>query len=330
MARGELMKKLITSYGRDDKFRTVVEQIIGEEELKGNRVLAGSLRKSLDRLGEGSTQTAPSSKLLPFPDEARDFIQRVEPQRTPAELHLSQENTELFAGIIREFRQADRLRRHGLEVRSKLLFCGPPGTGKTAFAEHVAEQLGRELISRSASGLLDKFIGETEKAIAGMFAEARSEGAVLLLDEADNFLRSREGANHRWEVTQTNELLVQMERFDGVFLCATNLLDAFDPAALRRFDVKLGFGYLGPEQRWRLFDRLLEARGLALPDGEAQRTLRRRIGALECLTPGDLAAIARGTDLLDPGAEDASSLVERLEQDHWIKPDAGGRRVGFV
>lgn len=111
MARGELMKKLITSYGRDDKFRTVVEQIIGEEERKGNRVLAGSLRKSLDRLGEGSTQTAPASKLLPFPDEARDFIQRVEPQRTPAELHLSHENKELFAGIIREFRQADRLHR---------------------------------------------------------------------------------------------------------------------------------------------------------------------------------------------------------------------------
>jgi SpoVK/Ycf46/Vps4 family AAA+-type ATPase len=220
----------------------------------------------------------------------------------------------------------------GLQRRGSgsVLMHGPPGTGKTAFAEHVAEQLGRELISRSASGLLDKFIGETEKAIAGMFAEARSEGAVLLLDEADNFLRSREGANHRWEVTQTNELLVQMERFDGVFLCATNLLDAFDPAALRRFDVKLGFGYLGPEQRWRLFDRLLEARGLALPDGEAQRTLRRRIGALECLTPGDFAAIARGTDLLDPGAEDASSLVERLEQDHWIKPDADGMRVGFV
>ena len=131
MTRGELLKKLITSYGRDDKFRTVVEQIIDEEERKGNRVLAGSLQKSLDRLGEGATQTVPATKLLPFPDEARDFIHRVEPQRTPAELHLSQENTELFAGIIREYRQADRLRRHGLDVRSKLLFCGPPGTGKT-------------------------------------------------------------------------------------------------------------------------------------------------------------------------------------------------------
>lgn len=71
MARGELMKKLITSYGRDDTFRSVVEQIIGEEERKGNRVLAGSMRKSLDRLGENASRPAPGSKLLPFPDEAR-------------------------------------------------------------------------------------------------------------------------------------------------------------------------------------------------------------------------------------------------------------------
>jgi AAA+ superfamily predicted ATPase len=220
----------------------------------------------------------------------------------------------------------------GLQRRGSgsVLMHGPPGTGKTAFAEYVAEQLGVELISRSASGLLDKYVGETEKAIARMFAQARSEGAVLLLDEADNFLRSREGANQRWEVTETNELLVQMERFGGVFLCATNLLDTLDPAALRRFDVKLGFEYLGPEQCWRLFGRVLDARGLALPGGDAAHSLRRRIAALAYLTPGDFAAIARGTDLLDPGVEDAYSLVERLEQDHWIKPDAGGRRVGFV
>lgn len=95
MARGELMKKLITSYGLDDTFRSVVEQIIGEEERKGNRVLAGSMRKSLDRLGENASRPAPGSKLLPFPDEARDFIQRIEPRRTSAELLLSRENTEL-------------------------------------------------------------------------------------------------------------------------------------------------------------------------------------------------------------------------------------------
>jgi SpoVK/Ycf46/Vps4 family AAA+-type ATPase len=207
---------------------------------------------------------------------------------------------------------------------------GPPGTGKTAFAEYVAEALGKELTSRSASGLLDKFVGETEKAIAAMFAEARSEGGVLLLDEADNFLRARGGSQQRWETTQTNELLVQMERFDGVFLCATNLLDLLDPAAMRRFDVKLGFGYLGPEQRWALFGRLLDARGITRPRGRKSSNLRQRIGALECLTPGDFAAIARGSDLLDPVAEDASELVARLEQDHSIKPDAAQRRVGFI
>ncbi len=212
-----------------------------------------------------------------------------------------------------------------------VLMHGPPGTGKTAFAEHVAEALGRELTSRSASGLLDKFVGETEKAISRMFAEARSEGSVLLLDEADNFLRARADSQQRWETTQTNELLVQMERFDGVFLCATNLLDLLDPAAMRRFDVKLGFKYLGPEQRWALFGRLLDAREIARPRGKVSSRLRRRVEALECLTPGDFAAIARGNALLDEETDDAAGLVERLEADHALKPDAGnGLPVGFV
>ena len=143
-------------------------------------------------------------------------------------------------------------------------------------------------------------------------------------------MRARSGSQQRWETTQTNELLVQMERFDGVFLCATNLLDLLDPAAMRRFDVKLGFGYLRSEQRWALFGHLLDARGIRRPRGTKSARLWQRIEALGCLTPGDFAAIARGSDLLGPVAENAYALVERLEQDHSLKPDAGRRRVGFI
>ena len=121
MARGELMKKLITSYGRVRTFRNVVLQIISAEERKGNRVLANSLKKSLDGLGDVAPRPAQGSKLLPFPDEARDFIQQVEPRRTRGDLLLSQENTELFASIIDEFRQADRFRHHGLDLAEAAL-----------------------------------------------------------------------------------------------------------------------------------------------------------------------------------------------------------------
>ena len=69
MARGELIKKLLGSYGRDDEFRLVVEQIIADEEKKKNNVLARSLRKTLDNLGSVAA-TPGLSRLVPFPDEA--------------------------------------------------------------------------------------------------------------------------------------------------------------------------------------------------------------------------------------------------------------------
>lgn len=244
MARGELMKKLITSYGRDDKFRTVVEQIIGEEERKGNRVLAGSLQRSLDRLGEGAAQTAPATKLLPFPDEARDFIQRVEPQRTPAELYLSQENTELFAGIIREFRQADRLRRHGLDVRSKLLFCGPPGTGKTMCAEVFAGELGLPLFHVRLDSLVSSYLGETATNIRKTFEFARRQPCVLFFDEFDALARSREDATETGELRRVvNSLLMFIEQIEprGFLIAATNLAGQLDPAIWRRFDEVVWF-----------------------------------------------------------------------------------------
>lgn len=244
MARGELMKKLITSYGRDDTFRAVVEQIIGEEERKGNRVLANSLRKSLDRLGEDAPGREPGSKLLPFPDEARDFIQRIEPQRTRVELLLTRENTELFAGIIREFRQADRLRRHGLDVRSKLLFCGPPGTGKTICAEVFAGELGLPFFHVRLDSLVSSYLGETATNIRKTFEFARRQPCVLFFDEFDALARSREDAAESGELRRVvNSLLLFIEQIEpgGFLIAATNLAGQLDPAIWRRFDEVVWF-----------------------------------------------------------------------------------------
>ena len=99
MARGELMKKLLLNYGRDDEFRAVVEQIIAEEEKKNNKVLARGLRKTLDGLSS-SASPKEFSRLLPFPDDANEFIQRVEPRFSPEDIQLSVENVSLFAGLI--------------------------------------------------------------------------------------------------------------------------------------------------------------------------------------------------------------------------------------
>ena len=122
MARGELMKKLLASYGRDEEFRAVAEQIIGEEEKKNNRVLATSLRRSLEAGPARSSSLKTLAPLIPFPDNSADFVERIEPRFTKNDIVLSPENVRILLGAGQEFRQADDIRRHGLPIRSKLLF----------------------------------------------------------------------------------------------------------------------------------------------------------------------------------------------------------------
>ena len=217
--------------------------------------------------------------------------------------------------------EALKTRGHGA-----LCFYGAPGTGKTALGEYIAEHLGKRLIVKQASDLVSKFVGETEQNMAAMFAEAAQEKAVLLLDEADSFLMDRRGAQRSYEVTEVNEMLQQMERHDGVFICTTNLLDRIDQAALRRFTFKIKFMPLTAEQRERMF--ITEA--LA---GDAQQLtpeISRRLAKLTQLAPGDFAAVKRQYDIL--AAEiSVEEFMEQLEAEHRIKPDVREQKsMGFV
>ena len=103
---------------------------------------------------------------------------------------------------------------------------------------HLAEVLDRPLMLKRASDLQSKWLGEAEQNMARMFRDATTDGAVLLLDEADTFLRDRRGAEKSWEVSQVNEMLTQLETFHGVFIASTNLMESLDQAALRRFELK--------------------------------------------------------------------------------------------
>ena len=212
-----------------------------------------------------------------------------------------------------------------LKPVSSLCFYGLPGTGKTALAEHIAATLGRPLIARRASDLISKWLGESEKNLAAMFAEARAEQAVLLLDEADTYLRSREHAERSWEVSQVNELLQQMERFDGIFICATNLFDQIDAAALRRFAFKIAFKALLPEQRIKLF--VQEA--LNGVEDALDLALRNRLLQLDNLAPGHFAVVKRQAALLGDVLPPSHFLLE-LESECRLKPGASKQTMGFL
>ena len=192
---------------------------------------------------------------------------------------------------------------------------GPPGTGKTAFVHHVADHLQTPVVHTLASDLLSCWVGGTEKAFAAMFRNAREDGAILFLDEGDSFLRDRAGARQTWEVTQVNELLVQMERFEGLFFCSTNLMEGLDPAVFRRFAVKVRFDPLTAAQRWRMAGTLLTEVGRR-PRGPARAALERQVRGLDGLTAGDVAAARRRFEVCGqrPTAEEVvAALTEELE-----------------
>lgn len=244
MARGELMKKLFASRGRDEEFRAVAEQIINEEEKKNNRVLAQSLRRSLEASPRGPARPKALAPLIPFPEAAGDFIERIEPTHNRQDIILSDENVRIFGGLLREFENAESVRRRGLPVRSKLLFCGPPGCGKTLCAEVFASELGLPLYIVKLDRLISSYLGETATNVRKLFEFARTQPCVLFFDEFDALARARDEDGEHNELRRVvNSLLIFIDRIQpkGFVVAATNLDQSLDPAIWRRFDEVIWF-----------------------------------------------------------------------------------------
>ena len=199
---------------------------------------------------------------------------------------------------------------------------GPPGTGKSAFARHLAEVLDRPLLVKRASDLQSKWVGETEKNLARMFDDATQENAVLLLDEADSFLTDRREAQQSWEVSQVNELLTLMETFEGIFIASTNSLGTLDQAAFRRFDLKILFDYMTPLQCEAMFRDCMASLGLQM-DVESLGA----VATLSQLTPGDFNVVMRQARLVP--IPSARVFAERLTQECQLKPGGVRRSIGF-
>lgn len=211
-------------------------------------------------------------------------------------------------------------KRQGVNI----LLYGPPGTGKTAFALWVARELGRPLLRRTYAELASCWVGETEQNIAKAFRQAERDKAVLLIDEADSFFRSREMSVRSWETTQVNEMLARLENFNGVFFATTNLMRDFDEAAMRRFDWKVPFGFLRPEARLALAKRYVES--YKLPWTESAEAL---LTKLDKLTPGDYSAVARQVRFRP--LRDADDWVARLKAEEDAKTVNGPKNtIGFA
>lgn len=167
------------------------------------------------------------------------LVEVIEPKRTRNQLILSAQNIRTFLTLMDEYRGGDLLRRHGMQVRSKLLFCGPPGCGKSLTAEVFANELALPLIVARLDAIISSFLGETATNIRKVFETAAHQPCVLFLDEFDALARARaDGSEHNELRRVVNSLLMLIDRFSGkgFLIAATNLEASLDSAVWRRFD----------------------------------------------------------------------------------------------
>jgi SpoVK/Ycf46/Vps4 family AAA+-type ATPase len=156
----------------------------------------------------------------------------------------------------------DFKRRLALGSGLNVLFSGSPGTGKTMAASVIANDLGLDLYKVDLSQVVSKYIGETEKNLRQIFAEARASSSILFFDEADALFGSRSevrDAHDRYANIETGYLLQKMDEYDGIAVLATNLRNNIDEAFLRRLHVVIDFPFPDEGDRRSIWE-------VALPD----------------------------------------------------------------
>ncbi len=207
-------------------------------------------------------------------------------------------------------KNSDNFSENRDQPRMNLLLFGVPGAGKTEFVKYLAKKLKKKLCVKNASDLLDKYVGGTEQRIAAAFAEAEMNKEILFIDEGDSLLGAREGAIRSWEVSQVNTLLSEMERFRGIFIVGTNLIQKLDQAALRRFSFRLHFDYLNDEGK-EIFYNTYFVKPMNLPKLNEEE--KQKLFAINSMTPSDFRNVRQQFYYLDDEKLSNNEIIEALE-----------------
>ncbi len=260
MPSGQTLRQLIKSgavLGNED-FTRAAEQIIHEEREKHHHLLANDL----ERILYGARLLPPRSsaeRSLPVPrDRERDLplVERHVPVRSLKDAVLSDVNLAVVEELLLEQNRVDVLASYGLRPLNRLLFCGPPGCGKTLTAEVIALELSLELVIVRFDAVVSSFLGETAANLRKVF-DFLSEGHfVALFDEFDAIGKERDDDGEHGELKRVvNSVLQMMDSYRGnsLLVAATNHERMLDRAIWRRFDEVLLFEKPSFEQIRTLF-----------------------------------------------------------------------------
>jgi SpoVK/Ycf46/Vps4 family AAA+-type ATPase len=221
---------------------SVAMQIAAHAARSGQPKLAEDLRALIDKAQRPQSLPTPATPSVPIAKpsgELAGLVAASYPRVRLSDMVLGAQAQSQLKRVLREYREMDLLRSHGLRPRRKLLLVGPPGCGKTMTASAIAGELGLPLLFIQLHSLITKFMGETAAKLHLVFdAMARNRG-VYLFDEFDAIGARRTSHNDVGEIRRVlNSFLqfLEQDQSDSLVVAATNLHDMLDEALFRRFD----------------------------------------------------------------------------------------------
>lgn len=248
MAEGRLLRELLkaASPTASTAFVRAAEALIAEERQKKHHLLANDL----ERILYGTEQRAGEPRLTPVKDIPTDrerglpLLEVITPVRDFQDLIMGDDNGAVLQEVLLEHNRSEVLGSYGLRPMARLLFCGPPGNGKTISAEALARELSWELVLVRFDAVVSSFLGETAANLRKVFDFIARGHYVALFDEFDAIGKERADSAEHGELKRVVNAFLQMldsYRGRGVLVAATNHEKMLDDAIWRRFDEVLVF-----------------------------------------------------------------------------------------
>lgn len=243
MARGDLLISLVRAgaSGDREKLKSTAEALVADERAKKHHILADRIQRALSAVPITPPALSTSAN---NEDSGREAILEVTPRIQLSDLLLPLPAQENGRQLIEEHVRAEVLRTHGYEPRHRILLSGPPGNGKTSFAEGIAEGLSLPLFVVRYDALIGSYLGETNARLRKLFDYVRTQPCVLFFDEFDAIGKERGDTHETGEIKRVvSFLLMQFDQLPSyvVTIAATNHAELLDRAVWRRFQMRLSF-----------------------------------------------------------------------------------------
>jgi SpoVK/Ycf46/Vps4 family AAA+-type ATPase len=325
MARSELLVSLVRAATAGDRetVRSTAEALAADERAKKHHAFADRLQRALSPVSVTPAPLVRSASIAMA--SGREAILEVQPRVRLDDLLLPLPVRENGRQLVQEHVRADVLRAHGYEPRHRLLLSGPPGNGKTSYAEGIAEALALPFFVVRYDALIGSYLGETNARLRSLFDYVRTQPSVLFFDEFDAIGKERGDTHETGEIKRVvSFLLMQLDQLSSyvIVIAATNHAELLDRAVWRRFQIRLLFPAPDRKHLEAFLQRVIEG----WPDNPrcSIAMIAEKLGQVSYAEALDFSQSVRRRQILGLGETSVDQAVV-TELDLWssrVRPEA--------